>query len=298
LTGIAVAMQLTNRALWTIERHLTGPLSLRELARACDVSPFHLAHAFGRATGRSVMQYVRERRLTQAAISLANGATDILELALAIGYGSHQAFTRAFRAQFGVPPEVVRRQGSTDMLAGALVPALDMIEDARPALESARLETLGALAFVGLSGRHTFAALQDIPAQWRRFMEHENGYAGIADRIDRAPVGITLPPDADDGFEYVCAAQVTPRPARHTPTPPGLTRLELPVRSYAVFPHRDHVGTIRGTYIAIWNEWLPAGGWQALAEPILERHNPTFDPRTGYGGLEIWIPVAGPTMEK
>jgi transcriptional regulator GlxA family with amidase domain len=41
--------------------------------------------AFGAATGRSIMRYVRGRRLTEAARSLADGAPDILAVALCVG---------------------------------------------------------------------------------------------------------------------------------------------------------------------------------------------------------------------
>jgi AraC family transcriptional regulator len=96
---------LAANVLWAIERNLDRPLTLAELAAACGVSHFHLAHAFGRATGYSVMHYVRARRLTEAARALAAGdAPDILRLALDCGYGSHEAFSRAFRAQFGTTP--------------------------------------------------------------------------------------------------------------------------------------------------------------------------------------------------
>jgi len=44
----------------------------------------------------SVMRYVRGRQLTEAARCLASGAPDILAIALEAGYGSHEAFTRAF----------------------------------------------------------------------------------------------------------------------------------------------------------------------------------------------------------
>ena len=67
---------LAEKVLWAIERNLDRPLTLAEVADACGVSHFHLAHAFGRATGLSVMQYVRARRLTEAAESLAAVASD------------------------------------------------------------------------------------------------------------------------------------------------------------------------------------------------------------------------------
>src|SRR5215207_9231131 len=93
-------MSLPDRALWIIERNSTRPLTLDGIAAACGVSRSHLAHAFGTTTGLSVMHYVRARRLSATAQALAAGAPDILAIALEAGYGSHEAFTRAFRAHF------------------------------------------------------------------------------------------------------------------------------------------------------------------------------------------------------
>lgn len=71
----------------------------------------------------------------------------------------------------------------------------------------------------------------------------------------------------------------------------GLLQLEVQPRQYAVFEHRGHVSTIYETYRCIWNEALPATGRTAADAPIIERHNSTFDPRTGEGGLTLWIPL-------
>ena len=59
------------KALWFIESHLDGEISLAEVAEVAGVSRFHLVRAFGDTTGFSVMRYVRARRLTQAAEALA-----------------------------------------------------------------------------------------------------------------------------------------------------------------------------------------------------------------------------------
>src|SRR5882672_6285002 len=104
-------MNPAQKALWFIESHLADALTLDEIAVVGGISRFHMVRAFGAATGLSVMRYVRVRRLSEAARALANGAPDILALALDADYGSHEAFTRAFRDHFGVTPETVR--GST-----------------------------------------------------------------------------------------------------------------------------------------------------------------------------------------
>ena len=101
-------MNPAQKALWFIESHLAEELTLDEVAAIGGVSRFHMVRAFAAATGLSVMRYVRARRLSEAARALAGGAPDILTLALDADYGSHEAFTRAFRDHFGVTPEAVR----------------------------------------------------------------------------------------------------------------------------------------------------------------------------------------------
>src|SRR5919201_4732969 len=113
-------MNPAQKALWYIESHLAEPLTLDEIANIAGISRFHLVRAFAAATGFSVMRYVRARRLSEAARALAAGAPDILHVALEAGYGSHEAFTRAFREEFGKSPDSVR--------AGACVASLTLTE--------------------------------------------------------------------------------------------------------------------------------------------------------------------------
>src|SRR5262249_33274689 len=100
-----LSMDAVVKAIWFVETHFSGDISLDDIAQSAGVSRYYMVRAFGLATGRSVMRHVRGRRLTEAARSLANGAPDILTVALDAGYGSHEAFTRAFREQFGLTPE-------------------------------------------------------------------------------------------------------------------------------------------------------------------------------------------------
>src|SRR5438105_2014185 len=71
----------------------------------------------------------------------------------------------------------------------------------------------------------------------------------------------------------------------------AFSRVRIPEQRYAVFTHSDHVSTIRRTVNTIWNQWLPASGLKAADAPFFERYDENFDPLTGNGGLEIWVPV-------
>ena len=148
-------MNPAQKALWFIESHLGEPLTLEDISGVAGVSRFHMVRAFAAATGFSVIRYVRARRLTEAARALARGAPDILTLALDADYGSHEAFTRAFRDHFGVTPEAVRAATCLDHLvktlpqagnAGAIVVA-EAVAEARDqkrlaGFESGRLKSV------------------------------------------------------------------------------------------------------------------------------------------------------------
>ena len=275
-------MSLTRRALWVIERNLGRGLTLATIAEACGVSRHHMAHAFAEAAGRPVMAYVRGRRLSQAAQNLANGAGNILDLALECGYGSHEAFSRAFKAEFGSTPEAVRKAGSTQGLP--LLSALELEQAPAASITPLRITHDGGILAVGFTRRQALDGLQGVPEQWRQFGPH---FLTLPDRVAEAPIGIMSSVDEAGGFDYFSGAEVS----GFANAPPEFAQIALPATDYAVFPHDDHVAHIRRTYSAIWNHWPQRGGWSACEGASLERHRPTFDPRTGEGGLEIWIPV-------
>src|ERR1700733_3613752 len=146
-------MNPAQKALWFIESHLAGALTLDEVATVAGVSRFHMVRAFAAATGFSVMRYVRARRLSEAARALAGGAPDILALALDADYGSHEAFTRAFRDQFGITPEAVRASACIDRIN--LQEPIQMDSTAMDNLQAPRFETGKPLLVAGLGGRYS-----------------------------------------------------------------------------------------------------------------------------------------------
>src|SRR5690349_19960043 len=98
------------------------------------------------------MRYERARRLSNAADRFAEGAADILNVALDTGYASHEAFSRAFKAQFDRTPEAVRKHGTTQEL-NMMKPASIADTPSPHGTIEPRIERLGALTVVGLSRR-------------------------------------------------------------------------------------------------------------------------------------------------
>jgi AraC family transcriptional regulator len=275
-------VSIADQALWVMERNSERTLSLEGIAAACGVSRSHLANAFVTATGWPAMKYLKARRLSEAARQLAAGAPDILAIALESGYGSHEAFTRAFRDQFGQTPDQVRERGSVEGLA-TVAPL--RLRDGRARPPVPQLKKLGRIKLVGLGAPCSPGETIHIAAQWQRFMS--SFYGAIPHKVKQMPIGLCEPPDDEGCFNYVCAAQVDSFGQR----PAGLTQFECEPMTYAVFAHDDHVSKIFDTYTAIWNEALPALARTAANSPVLEYHNDAFDPGTGLGGLRLCIPL-------
>jgi AraC family transcriptional regulator len=270
------------KALWFIESHFESEFSVDDVARVAAVSRFHLSRLFALTLGQSVMRYARGRRLSQAARALAEGAPDILAVALAHGYGSHEAFTRAFREHFGVTPESVRERGAFDHLT--LQEPIRMYAQKTTDLAPPRFETKDALLIAGIGARYKQGGDPAIPSQWQRFAPH---IGNVPAQVGDVAYGVGANFDDEGAFDYITGVEVS----RFDDLPQGFSSIRLPARRYAVFTHKGHVSSIPATMRAIWQDWLPKSGHRFADAPFFERYDKRFDPKTGNGEFEIWMPL-------
>ncbi|KUN06656.1 AraC family transcriptional regulator [Streptomyces yokosukanensis] len=105
-------LERLNQALEHIEGHLDQDLDVKELARIAATSEHHLRRMFSALAGMPLLEYVRRRRLTLAGAEVLAGRETLLEIAVRYGYGSGEAFARAFRAMHGIGPGEARRTGA------------------------------------------------------------------------------------------------------------------------------------------------------------------------------------------
>jgi len=275
-------MTTIQKALWFIESHFAGEITLDDVAKAGGVSRFHVTRAFDAATGRSIMRYVRGRRLSEAAKALSDGAPDILSVALDAGYGSHEAFTRAFRDQFGVTPEAIRAQGHLGKIE--LVEPINMNETLLIKLEPPRLMNGKRLLISGIGERYSCETSAGIPSQWQRFLPH---LADVPRQVSGTAYGVRCNSDDMGNFDYVCGVEVTD----FSRLPADWSRVRIPEQRYAVFSQHAHISIIRSAWNSIWNKWLPESEYEVADAPDFERYGENFNSATGMGGFEIWVPI-------
>ena len=96
-----------------IREHLGEPLDRETLADVAGFSVPHFHRVFTAHMGESAISYIRRIRLERAGRKLRMGAVDITQVALAAGYDSHAAFSKAFKQQFGLSPSEFRQLGCT-----------------------------------------------------------------------------------------------------------------------------------------------------------------------------------------
>ena len=97
-----------------IRAHINEPLDRETLAAVAGFSIPHFHRVFTAHIGESAINYVRRLRMERAGRKLRMGAVDITEVALAAGYDSHAAFSKAFKQQFGVRPSEFRQLGCSN----------------------------------------------------------------------------------------------------------------------------------------------------------------------------------------
>lgn len=98
------AAYLVERLQDYIEKRMGEPITMRQLADAAGYSPWYLSRIFKEVTGKSPFEYIRSRRLTQAALVLRDGDRRVLDVALDFVFDSQEGFTRAFSREFGIAP--------------------------------------------------------------------------------------------------------------------------------------------------------------------------------------------------
>lgn len=155
-------------------------------------------------------------------------------------------------------------------------------------LEAPRMENGKALRIAGLREHYTSETMMKLPELWQRLAPHIGNVPG---QVGMVAYGLCFNALSPDGMDYLTGVEVS-----STLGLPGeFSVATIPAQKYAVFSHREHVSKLYETLDAI-HTWLPGSGLEvsggsAGAPDFFERYSEEFDPRTGMGGMEVWVPI-------
>jgi AraC family transcriptional regulator len=141
------------------------------------------------------------------------------------------------------------------------------------------------LLIAGLNETSGTGTRGTVPRHWERLAPHLGKVPG---QVRPDAYGVCHAAGPDCRFEYLAGVAVSSADR----LPAGFTTVQVGARRYAVFTHPGHVSSLPATIDAIWTKWAPDCGLPAAhGAPCLERYTPEFDPGTGLGGMEVWIPL-------
>lgn len=259
-------------------------------ARAQGTTEYHLRRMFAALAGMPLSEYIRRRRMTLAAADIVGGDENVLDVAVRHGYGSAEAFGRAFRAVHGSGPTDARRDGGPLRTQPTLRFRLS-VEGSSPMDVTVRtipeLVLVGHAAQVPLIHRGVNPLIQEhiasIPpeehARLKRLGDVEPG--GIL-----AVTGDT-PPDAPEGTTLRYLHGVSIRSDAEVPS--DLDTIRVDAGSWAVFSAAGPFPeTLQNLWAATATEWFPSNPWRLRPGPSIVRY-PDFS--GAYASCELWLAV-------
>ncbi|WP_167131450.1 AraC family transcriptional regulator [Paramicrobacterium chengjingii] len=284
-------IEILNRLVDEIEQHLGDDLDIDELAATMGTTGYHARRMFSSLAGMSLSDYVRRRRMTVAAADVI-GKGDLLTIAVRYGYGSTEAFGRAFRAVHGASHGDVRRDGgplqSQPLLRFRLTvegsTSMDARITERPAFRLIGHAVRVPLIYEGVNP-HIQRHIASLPVT-----EHDrlkklsgtepSGLLQVSDDVD---------PDYVEGSEltYLHGVAVD----GDAKVPDDLDMIAVDAGEWVVFrTSGPYPAALQDAYAASASEWFPSNPWRLRPGPsivsILDRA-PDFSATT----CELWFPI-------
>ncbi|MFI7071490.1 AraC family transcriptional regulator [Micromonospora sediminicola] len=278
-----------NQAMDHLEQRLDRPLDVPELARIACVSEHHFRRLFSALAGVPLSEYVRRRRLTLAGADVLAGQESLLDVAVRWGYGSNEAFARAFRSVHGVGPAEARRTGA--VLRSQPRMSFRLVVEGSTSMDY-RIVTKDAFRLVGVKARvplvhegmnpHIVAFVKGTdPATVRRI-------EALSDQEPRGIVNVSddLAGSREEGAELdywhgvVTGAEV----------PDDLDSLPVEAGDWAVFRSSGAFPqALQYLWRDVFTQWFPSNPYEIRPGPEISRVR--IAEGGGTADAELWIPV-------
>ena len=294
-----------HRVLAYIDEHLEDQLDLAKLADVAHFSSFHFHRLFSAWMGETIGDYLRRRRVEVAAMRLASQPkTRILNVALSVGFGSAEAFSRAFKSRFGCSPTTWRDQQSlhrksksnSDQMNsnhGQELSSSFMNHEASRNLKKEltmkvtiidrQSATVAYFRHLGPYGRGISDFWQETYVPW-----------AVMNKLgaDHARYGISHDDPSITAPEKCCYDACAEVPSDFIANG-GALKSTIPGGKYAVLPFKGTVDRLGEAWAILLRDWLPSSGLQLDGRPAFEYYpkGASYDPKTGEFECEICIPV-------
>ncbi|CEN92983.1 AraC family transcriptional regulator [Paraclostridium sordellii] len=277
-------LEKLNEALQYIEGNLDGEIKYEKAANIACCTTYHFQRMFSYIAGTPLSEYIRNRRLTKAALDLQNGEK-VIDVSIRYGYESPTAFNRAFQKIHNVSPSVAQKEGTflkayPPISFKITIKGVEEMEYRIVKKEEMRIVGVKALLEKNVEENfNTVPMLWQEVAQSGKIME----IASLMGPDSKGVLGVSACMDYLDKWEYYIAVETDKE------TPKGLEEYTIPACTWAVFPGEGQMPTaIQDIEKRAITEWLPTSGYEYADAPDIELYL-NQDPMNSK--FEVWIPI-------
>ncbi len=275
-----------NEAISYIEESLDQEIDYNQVAKIACCSTFHFGRIFAFASDMTLGEYIRQRRLSMAALDLINTSDKVIDIALKYGYNSPTAFTRAFINMHGITPSAARENGVLLKSFPRITFQMSIKggkEMNYKIEEKPRMRFIGKKEAVNAMGGQNFLR---IPQIWQEVCE-DGTYDKIIALSNGNPTGALgiCANFRDKEFDYFIAS------SSDAEVPKGMDELIIPAGLWVVFQCIGPMPkAIQDVWKRVYTEWFPNSGYEHAGGAELEWYSDGDGDAEDYIS-EIWIPI-------
>ncbi|MEE4561162.1 AraC family transcriptional regulator [Paenibacillus polymyxa] len=278
-------------AIEFIELNLREDLKIAEIASQAYFSAFHFQRIFQAISGFTVQQYIRRRRLSEAAKRLKQSNQKVLDIAIEYQYNSQEAFTRAFEKSFGITPGKYRNC-DIELSDQSKINFLDYKKNATEELEVNKpvilqLETTKIVGYEYKTNLNNEQHYKEIPGFYEHFGAHEY-FMCIPNKI--APgmsYGIACRFEDNGAFSFVVGEAVEEESKELAE---GFIYMEIPAGKYAEFDASGSNGRVQSIRDFIYGTWLPNSNFERREGPDFEITD-VMNSYPDHLSMKVYIPI-------
>ena len=269
-----------------IEHNLDKEISFSEAARIACCSSCYFQRIFSYVFGISLSEYIRRRKMTQAAYDLQRTNNKVIDIALKYGYSSPTSFHRAFQNVHGITPTAARTMGS---ILQAYPPIQFKIEITGKNSMTYRIIKKSSFYIAGMRIPITENMEENfkiVPDFWKSALQ-ENQFAKLYRLAEQEPdkiLGISLYKNPKEIYYYIGVAVNASIPA-------GMHSCKIPAATWVIFENNGcFKENVQNVFKRFFMEWLPLSGYKYAEFPDIEVY-PICDSLSMCGHSEVWIGI-------
>lgn len=254
-----------NKVIDEIESSLSDKIDYKDLAKIVGTSSYTLQRIFAFLTGITLTEYIRKRRLSNAAEELLSTDIKIIDLALKYQYDSPISFSNSFKKMHGISPQILRKNNATIKTFPKIEfkPTIDTIDELEYRVINLNKQKLYGIT-TGIIQENNYKAIRDLFNKSRKekildfIIEHSDGnelyYGASTDVYDK---------DVTKKIQYYILGKKYRK---------DFVSIEIPEATWACFKlkNKEQIDILK-LYNTIYTKWLPSSNYvEILNYPQLE----------------------------